>query len=26
MRAMIAHYTGGKDLQVRKIFMELQEL
>jgi len=26
MRALIAHYTGGKDLQVRKIFMELQEL
>ena len=26
MRAMIAHYTGGKDLQVRKIFKELQEL
>ncbi len=26
MRALIAHYTGGKDLQVRKIFKELQEL
>nr|WP_275983301.1 DNA repair protein RecO [Propionivibrio soli] len=26
MRAMIAHYTGGKELETRKIFMELQEL
>ena len=26
MRALIAHYTGGKSLQTRKIFMELQEL
>ena len=26
MRALIAHYTGGKELQVRKIFMELQDL
>ena len=26
MRALIAHYTGGKHLQTRKIFMELQEL
>ena len=26
MRALIAHYTGGKALSTRKIFMELQEL
>lgn len=26
MRALIAHYTGGKSLETRKIFMELQEL
>ena len=26
MRALIAYYTGGKHLQTRKIFMELQEL
>jgi DNA repair protein RecO (recombination protein O) len=26
MRALIAHYTGGKGLETRKIFMELQEL
>ena len=26
MRTLIAHYTGGKDLQARKIFMELQDL
>ncbi len=26
MRALIAHYTGGKNLETRKIFMELQEL
>jgi len=26
MRALIAHYTGGKGLATRKIFMELQEL
>ena len=26
MRALIAHYTGGKHLQTRKIFRELQEL
>jgi DNA repair protein RecO (recombination protein O) len=26
MRALIAHYTGGKELATRKIFMELQEL
>lgn len=26
MRALIAHYTGGKGLESRKIFMELQEL
>lgn len=26
MRALIAHYTGGKHLQTRKILMELQEL
>ncbi len=25
MRALIAHYTGGKGLETRKIFMELQE-
>ena len=25
MRALIAHYTGGKRLQTRQIFMELQE-
>lgn len=26
MRALIAHYTGGKGLETRKIFMGLQEL
>jgi DNA repair protein RecO (recombination protein O) len=26
MRALIAHYTGGRGLETRKIFMELQEL
>ncbi len=26
MRALIAHYTGGKGLETRKIFMELQDL
>lgn len=26
MRALIAHYTGGKGLETRKIFLELQEL
>ena len=26
MRALIAHYTDGKGLETRKIFMELQEL
>ena len=26
MRALIAHYTGGRELETRKIFMELQEL
>lgn len=26
MRSLIAHYTGGKGLETRKIFMELQEL
>jgi len=26
MRALITHYTGGKGLETRKIFMELQEL
>ncbi len=26
MRTLIAHYTGGKGLMTRKIFMELQEL
>ncbi len=26
MRALIAHYTGGKNLETRKIFMELKEL
>jgi DNA repair protein RecO (recombination protein O) len=26
MRALIAHYTGGKSLETRKIFMELHEL
>ena len=26
MRALVAHYTGGKGLKTRKIFMELQEL
>ncbi|MBI4739976.1 MAG: DNA repair protein RecO [Betaproteobacteria bacterium] len=26
MRSLIAHYTGGKELATRKIFMELQEL
>jgi DNA repair protein RecO (recombination protein O) len=26
MRALIAHYTGGKRLETRKIFMELQDL
>lgn len=26
MRALIAHYTDGKGLQTRRIFMELQEL
>jgi len=26
MRALIAHYTGGKGLETRKIFRELQEL
>lgn len=26
MRALIAHYTGSKGLETRKIFMELQEL
>lgn len=26
MRALIGHYTGGKGLETRKIFMELQEL
>jgi len=26
MRALISHYTGGKSLATRKIFMELQEL
>jgi DNA repair protein RecO (recombination protein O) len=26
MRALIAHYTGGKGLETRKIFMELHEL
>ena len=26
MRALISHYTGGKSLETRKIFMELQEL
>ncbi len=26
MRALIAHYTGGKNLETRKIFMELHEL
>lgn len=26
MRALIAHYTGGKGLETRKIFMELQEI
>lgn len=26
MRTLIAHYTGGRDLQARKVFMELQEL
>lgn len=26
MRALIAHYTGGKSLQTRKIFMEMHEL
>ena len=25
MRALIAHYTGGKELESRKIFKELQE-
>lgn len=26
MRALIAHYTGGRELETRKIFKELQEL
>jgi len=26
MRTLIAHYTGGKGLETRRIFMELQEL
>jgi DNA repair protein RecO (recombination protein O) len=26
MRMLIAHYTGGKELSTRRIFMELQEL
>lgn len=26
MRTLISHYTGGKDLQTRRIFKELQEL
>ena len=26
MRTLIAHYTGGKNLETRKIFLELQEL
>ena len=26
MRALISHYTGGKNLETRKIFLELQEL
>ena len=26
MRTLIAHYTGGKNLETRKIFMELHEL
>ena len=26
MRTLIAHYTGGKELESRKIFKELQEL
>ncbi len=26
MRTLIAHYTGGKSLETRRIFMELQEL
>lgn len=26
MRALIGHYTGGRELATRKIFMELQEL
>ncbi|WP_153108674.1 DNA repair protein RecO [Propionivibrio limicola] len=26
MRTLVAHYTGGKSLETRKIFMELQEL
>lgn len=26
MRALITHYTGGKGLETRKIFLELQEL
>ena len=26
MRSLIAHYTGGKGLETRKIFLELQEL
>ena len=26
MRTLVAHYTGGRSLETRKIFMELQEL